>query len=503
MENTATAMPAPERRVPAERGMVLAAIAVFAALSVICAALSDGFVAADACTHFLYAKYAFSDPVNLVDVWARPFVTALFAAPAHFGGRMGVRVTSLLVAIGCAVVAWRIAAGQGLKRPGLALLFTLGQPLFFVYSFGEMTELPFALLLGAAFWAYQDRRWFWAALLAGLTPAARPEGFAFVLLAAVGLIRNRRWGELLLVPLPLLGWDLAGWMLTGRAGPWWRWLADAWPWSAKGLYGRGNILTYVAVLPVIVSPLVLPAMFVGIWRSLRGTGWMRSRSMPNEQCDAGAATHLKTCRFLTAAIPMFVLVSHSLLRWLGKLGSFGEPRYLLVVAPFWGVLSAAGWEWIFSRMKWKRPMRWAAMAVLVPVVVNVVHPAVPIHLDREWQIARRFADWYRQSELRTRYPNVIASHPGIFYFLDRDPTGVARTGGFTRGNIRAIPPGTIAVWDPTFGDRNANTDNAVTPEALNQAGWIEQPAIEKVLNGRPGNDVSQVVTVRWRVFVSR
>ena len=45
---------------------------------------------------------------------------------------------------------------------------------------------------------------------------------------------------------------------------------------------------------------------------------------------------------LTAAIPLGVLLVHSLLYRLGKMASYGEPRYLLVVPPFWAALSAGG-----------------------------------------------------------------------------------------------------------------------------------------------------------------
>src|SRR5688572_29271862 len=132
----------------ADRPTILAAVSVFALLSAACAVFSDGFLTADALTHFLYAKYAFDRPTYFVDVWGRPFVTGLYAVPAAVGGRLGVRLTSLAVAVACAAVAMRIARGQGLRRPGLALLFTLAQPLVFLNSFAEMTELPFALLAG-------------------------------------------------------------------------------------------------------------------------------------------------------------------------------------------------------------------------------------------------------------------------------------------------------------------------------------------------------------------
>ena len=452
--------------------VAIVAVAIFSALSLACALLSDGFVAADACTHYLYAKYAWVDPINLVDVWARPFCTALYALPAHWGGRLGVRLVSLAIAITCAWIAYGIAKGQGLRWPVLALLFSLASPLGFVYSFGEMTELPFAMLLGGAFWAFQSRRWFWAAVLVGLTPLARPEGVGFVLLAALALVVYRKWPGLLVLPIPLLAWDLTGWLITKRSSPWWRWLYDAWPWSSGSLYGHGNPLTLFAALPIIVTPMAVPAMLVGIGQSL----------------DAARLTgdrHLRLCRVLTAAIPLFVLVVHAALRWTGRMGSLGEPRYLLIAAPFWAVLTAGGWEWAFGRLNWKHPLLWAAAAAMLPMIVNAFFPAVPIPLTDDWKTAKRFAAWYSAPEsqtLRKAYPNVVASHPGVFYFLNENPTGEARRGGFTQGIITAPPPGTLLVWDPIYALLNANFDDVATLQTIERAGWTPDPVLDELLN---------------------
>ncbi|MCS7034918.1 MAG: hypothetical protein NZ561_13140, partial [Phycisphaerae bacterium] len=143
------------------------AITVFAGLSLLCAVASKGFLEADGCTHYLYARWAFQYPSYFVDIWGRPLKTALYAPAAAAFGLLGVRVTSLLVAIAVAGTAYLLARGQNYRWPALALIFTLGQPLVFLHSFSELTELPFALLLGCSFLAYQRRRYPALALLAG------------------------------------------------------------------------------------------------------------------------------------------------------------------------------------------------------------------------------------------------------------------------------------------------------------------------------------------------
>src|SRR4051794_37275200 len=108
---------------------IIFAILCFSILSILASLASQGFLEADGCTHYLYARFAFAEPHYLVNIWGRPICTALYALPAQLAGRFGVRCCSLLLAVGCSLVACAIARKQDHPRPALALLFTLAQPL--------------------------------------------------------------------------------------------------------------------------------------------------------------------------------------------------------------------------------------------------------------------------------------------------------------------------------------------------------------------------------------
>ncbi len=232
------------------RAAVVAAVAVFASLSLAAAVTSTGFLEADACTHYLFARFALSEPHYLVNVWGRPFFTILHALPAAWFGLYGVRITSLLLALIGAMATYRVACAQGYRRPELALIALLAQPLYFLHSFSELTELPFATLLILAFWAYQSRRWLLMAILLSLGPTARPEGFGFLLLGAAALVLHGRRRWLVVLPMPLLIWTFCGWLVNGRPdyghgaanGLWW--LLRNWPYSATSMYLPGPLLLW-------------------------------------------------------------------------------------------------------------------------------------------------------------------------------------------------------------------------------------------------------------------
>jgi hypothetical protein len=475
-------------------------------------------------------------------VWGRPFVTALYAVPAVLAGRTGVRVTSLVCALLIAAIAWRVAKDQRYRWPALAFVFTLAQPLVFLHSFSELTELPFALLLALAFWAHARRQWLVMTTLVAMLPTARPEGFGFLFLAAIALVAHRRWWWLVILPLPLLLWSYAGWRLYGRPvysdamslklppdWHWLMWLRHEWPYAEKSAYASGPLWHFVALMPVVTSPIVFPFTVLGTWWSLlsplpvlrervrvrvrrRGRspisdhlesepsplpspgvpGEGAMRTPPGEGADA---LHRARCQLLIAAIPLLILLGHSLLYWLGRMASNGELRYMLVVAPFWALLAAKGWEWAFERFSWRHPLLWAGVAALLPILANVYYRVIPIRLTLDSYKARAVAEWYRGTHVSIDYPRLIATNPELAYYMGVSHTDAGWMREFRKDVVTQAPPGTLLVWDPTYGLSNSDTRRIVTLEEIRRAGWVERPEWSGPINAMGDG-------TRWRIFLS-
>jgi hypothetical protein len=442
-----------------QRGAGIAAIGIFAVLSILGALSSQDFLEADGCTHYLYARFAPQEPHFFTNVWGRPLFTALYAFPSSVFGLTGAHLLSLILAIACGTVALLVARRQEYRCPVLALFFTLAQPLVFLHSFSELTELPFALLIGLAFLAFQAKQWLAMAILLALGPLGRPEGFGFLLLGATALVVHRRWWWALVLPIPLILWNHTGWVLSGREVAWSRWLISNWPYSSQSLYRAGSIFHYVALLPAVTSPFIFPATCIGIWQSLRA-GLMIDR-------------HRRICQMLIALIPLLMLAAHSILYATGRLASSGELRYLLVVAPFWGLLSACGWEWVFAEMKWRHPLRWAGVAALAGGLGNMLYPVVPIRATGDRVRSQQFVDWYHNSGTSAQFPRVCTAQMCIYFLLDVSPTDRDRALEFRRDRVSTAPAGTILVWDPTYSLYNSDARRSIPAEDLRQYGWIE------------------------------
>ena len=488
-----------------DRLYLLAWCLAFAALSATLAVASRGFLEADGVTHYLYARWASTHPALLFDVWGRPVVTALHAGPAQvpgalFGlpiGLVGVRLTSLVVALGCAAIAYRVARIDSLaallatrgggggdeeaptghasratpltRRPALAGVFTLASPLVFLHSFGELTELPFALLSVACLWAYVTRRWVVLALLAGLLPAARPEGIGFLGIVAVGLVLHRR---LLALPLILVGpavWAIGGWVMFGRPGvgeghplaalPTWlagplAWLPANWPYSGDSAYRAGPLLKFVGMLPAVVGPGLLPFTLIGIIACLRGwRGWRRD--------------HAARVAGLVAAVPLFVLIVHSLLHWTGRMASSGDVRYLVAVAPFWGILTARGFAAAAAALAWRRPYLVATvLAIVPPIALQTAYPIVPLAMTGDAREAEDvIAPWLAANPIEGR-ADLRVDHPVVMYANGLDP--------LRRGSVDLAverPAGVVWVWHAVYSRYNADGRLTIEAEVPPSLGW--------------------------------
>jgi hypothetical protein len=250
----------------------------------------------------------------------------------------------------------------------------------------------------------------------------------------------------------------------GRPGNWWQWqypwlvwLKANWPYAQESLYQPGPIWHFVVLLPVVVSPLIFPATILGTVFCLT------DRTIATDD-------HRRRCERLIALIPLAILFGHSVLYFLGKMASNGELRYMLVVAPFWGLLAARGWGTIFQWLQWRHALRWAAVASLLPILANLFYPVVPLRSQPDWIEAAEIAKWYH-TDRPAGYLFLATAHPGIFYYLDMSSTDRSRIREWKKSVIDTVPPGTLLIWDPIYGVYNSDTQRSIKVDELLNDGW--------------------------------
>jgi len=459
-------LPALHPTTPSERRSLWIAVAVYVALSIWMAIASHGFLEADGITHYLLRRFAFHQPLNLVGVWGRPLCVLLYAIPSGFGGLIGTRLMSLALVLVMAALTFHATRRTNVARPVFAVLFLLTQPLLFAHSFSELTEVPFATLMIGMFIAY-ERRWFaLLAVLAAIAPLGRPEGFGLLVVTGAALLLHRRWIDVLILPLGLIAWSYAGWRVFG--GPheyaWYQWLQHNWPYSPDSMYGSGSLLRFVGVLPAVTGPIGFGFLWIGFWQLLKSPlkGFIRRWT----------SDHAFRCRTLVALVPLGVLVIHSILWRLGKMASNGEPRYMLIAAPFWAMAAASGLEWCVERFRWRSLGALFILAGALPIAANIAYPAFPLKAQDDDRLAADIARWMKDHPQTVHdYPRLAAAMPHVMMLLDRDRLNSAQCCDWSKTVVANPPPGVLMVFDPVYSQFNSNTEYCISEKLLLEHGW--------------------------------
>ncbi len=148
-------------------------------------------------------------------------------------------------------------------------------------------------------------------------------------------------------------------------------------------------------------------------------------------------------------------------------------RYLLVVAPFWALLSASGFEWVFSTLRWKHPLPIAGLLALLPIAGNFYYDqVVPFPAYDNDKLGINFAKWYRNDPISAKYPRIAAVPPQIYFSLDIRPKNDRLIKSYLgKATLQSKDPGTIVIWDSS-GTSNADANMCVSDQDLRDAGWI-------------------------------
>ncbi len=386
----------------------------------------------DSAYHYLFARWAGRHPAYFVSVWARPLFTTLYWLPAQ-AGYDAARLFTLGIALAAGWQTARVAQAQGLARAELAVPMLFLQPSFFLLSTGCYTETLFALVFAIGLRLHLAGRVRAGMLVGSLLILARPEGlFLGVLWGVWGLCALGWRRGLVAGPLPaggMLLWWGAALAITGDP----QWIRHDWPpdWQVDGkANGTGPLWWFLAQLPLIVGPLLLPPFLLGLWRALR------RRELPE-----------------AASAFLLLFVAHSLMFWRGWFGSAGYARYLVCVSPAIALLSLAGWNRLCERIPRRTRLAIAAPAAALSLL------ACLLYLDgwkpsRDARAIQTMHAWFRQHEHPVA--QLIHSQAYARILWDRDVWEKPSLGSQREENLavlRRAPAGTLVLWDDDTGPR--------------------------------------------------
>ncbi len=404
----------------------------------------------DSILHYVFARFAPQNPLNLLDTWAKPFFTLVMTGPAQFGLRGAMLWQCVLVAAS-AWLSYRVADRLKIPYAALAIVFCYTAPDYFRIQFSGLTEPLFGFIIIASVFLLVSGRAAWSAVLVSWLPFVRSEGFILLGLWVVCLAWMRQWRALPLLLLGYLVYSVVGGIVFGEPG--WVFGRNSYPTISP--YGHGSWVTFFrALLALMGTVMTLLAALGGlqlVWRVTRRSTWQEPL-FPIELL------------LIYGVIGTFV-ATHTVFWVFGLFGSAGMTRVVTVLTPLLAIVALRGLSCLLAVVR--SPMLKAALAfgaALLSFAYLFTGKDTEMRWERDFAqpgdlaLVEQATTWYRQQPLLANR-HVLMHHPGvvealdinIFAYKDRAPTAA-----FGQPRASQLPAGTVVFWDEWCSVNNGN-----------------------------------------------
>lgn len=330
------------------------------AVSLVLAAMSDGFYHDDDVGHYIFARDAWGNATFRWHMWARPGYHFPVMPVVRYFGMFGCRVFSSLQTAGVGFLAYLIARriserDRGVQRlTPLAPLLVWLQPLVMTLSLTTLTETTGALYLALGVWLYLRGNRVWGC-------------------AAISAMFVTRYELTALAPIPALA-VIADAVRTG-GGRWRRALRTPWMWGALAALLWAPAAYLIGAYGVDLRPDASPFHIFGDhYTEEYGSGdwshmlrrWPIASGIGVLALAAAGAVRLVRRAWLPATLAAAGVLLHSIIYYFGTFASGGYERFLVPLAGLVAPLAAAGVAALV------RPVgRWPATAALAAAAAGV------------------------------------------------------------------------------------------------------------------------------------
>ena len=382
---------------------------------------SDGFYFIDDSSHFNYNRHYLESYDQSIGTWHRMGRVLFFALPAQFGLK-GVQIVSALLFLLTIYFAYKILKEKNVKYAEWIIPLIGFQPVLFNVSYTSLAELPAAFLILLAYYFFIKEKPAQAMIAASLVFIFRTEyyyvaGFFFLIF----LFRK----NLKVLPLFLTGpllWYLYTTVITGNptqffydltlhsrllkidVGIDWHYYL----YYAPKIFGFLQVLFFAAAL--IIIPLKKQIKEYGLLILIIFTGIFVQTMLALKGLDL-------TC-------------------------SIGQLRYVAVVGPAFGIISAVGVSYLFSALNSKY-IKGILLILFLTVMFFLGPYSTPYH--NKYEIEKVSDNIVKIAD--DNYPDykLISNMHQLANSLDESQTGGKRFTLLSQSNVNNTPKALI-VW---------------------------------------------------------
>lgn len=453
-----------------ERRLMYALIAVILFIDVAILVLSNGYSGGSySVMHYQFARWAFTNPENLLNSWANPLFT-LTAAPFALLGFKSLQLMNIILGILAGYFAYRVAKELNMKSPLLALVICSFTPVFMITFFGGTTEIMFAFVAILGTFLLIKERFLAGAIVISLLPLIRLDGFILLPVYAIYFIRRRQSRFLPLLLSATVSYSLIG-MLFGRNL---LWLFEGVKIWSDGIYGHGSFFQFILRSPgffgIPNEIFFVTGLVAGLWL------YIRERKEYSQE-------------FVLVVLPFVIyFLAHSFAWWQGIGNSQGLSRYMAAIVPFMAVMATRG-LYLFAKMFFiifkSEAVRIGALILGFASIIHIPFAIqnYPVSLSStDWAISDA-AEFIKAKGLESK--KIYYTDPTVFYFLDKNPNTSNFNWVNSNDQINAMQPGDLLLLDVAFASIKGIDMNSVLSSPKLKPKQVFNPETPAQTFGKP------------------
>jgi len=343
---------------------------------------SNGFYFIDEACHFNYNRHFFASYYASLGFWHRLGRVWLYVLPAQFGLK-GTQIFASLIFLLTIYFAYKILKDKNVPYAEWIVPIIGFQPVLFNISYSVLAEMPAAFLIVLSYYLYLKDRYKAVMIVSSLIFMFRTEYYYVAGLFLLIYLFKKRWLALILFLIGPAVWFLVSWIIQKH---WWLFFYDMAMHARLPRITEGIDWYYYFYHMPAVYGFVQCLFFVAaiIWLIVK-----------KKVGDYGLI-------LLIFFIGVFIQTMFAL-KGLNLSCSIGQLRYIAVVGPMFGIVSAVGLGWFYSVLKW-RSLRYPVQIIFLAVMFILGPYATPFHkeyaLEKECdKIAKLHEEKYKDYEV--------------------------------------------------------------------------------------------------------
>lgn len=400
----------------------------------------------DSYNHFLIAKYSWNHPKLFLDQWGKPIYTVISSAFAQ-NGLPGLIVLNSLCLLGSAWLIMGIAQLKNFAMPWLAGVIMLTSPLFADHVVSGLTEPLNALFLSLVFYLLAGKHYKSAAIVSGLLPFVRSEGFVLLIPIFAYFILKGQFKHFIWIVIPAVFFNLLGWAILDAPF----WIITHNPYikfqtSGEVICGSGPFWHYVRYFPPAFG-LLPSAAAIG-----SGLFWL------NRGLRAPESKYVAYFIVLLAGTVLLFTLVHSFIWWKGMMGSCGYIRVLIIVSPAIALMAYHLIQWGLNKLSIR--YRWFILVFVVGFLVfapfKYFAHRYPIEKSHEQIAFEQVHHFLEQEELLDQ--KMFFLYPYLNILNESDPYDWKQHTDLWSYHPDYINGGDLVIWDSHFGPNEASLE---------------------------------------------